>query len=165
MKLAETKYDNAETGCCAKLDVALWDGKELSWQDKPFLKDRVRAFLHIPLNFGAVITRDHEAIEGAGAYPEHPLWLSDEASPWRSDLFVAIDGDVPGASVEKLSGTFLTRVFEGPYHHAGRWMREMDEYVRAQGRQVKKTYFFYATCPKCAKKLGKNHVVLFAQVE
>ncbi|MDP2956195.1 MAG: hypothetical protein Q8N53_07225 [Longimicrobiales bacterium] len=78
---------------------------------------------------------------------------------------MAVEGNVPGASVEKLSGTFLTRVFEGPYHHAGRWMHEMDEYVRAQGRRAKKTYFFYANCPKCAKKFGQNHVVLFTQVE
>ncbi len=25
-------------------------------------------------------------------------------------------------------------------------------------------YFFYTTCPKCAKAYGKHYVVLFAQV-
>jgi hypothetical protein len=25
-------------------------------------------------------------------------------------------------------------------------------------------YFFYTTCPKCAKKYGKNYVVILAQI-
>ena len=31
MKLAETKYDNRETGCCAKLDAPRWEQQERSW--------------------------------------------------------------------------------------------------------------------------------------
>src|SRR6187200_1162896 len=38
MRLEQTKYDNSETGCCAKLDTKLWDGRELDWNDKLFLK-------------------------------------------------------------------------------------------------------------------------------
>lgn len=164
MKLAETIYDNSETGCCAPLDVALWDEQELTWQHKPFLKDHVRAFLHIPLNFGPVVARDHAAIEAAEAYPERPFWLSDESSAWGSDLYTAIEGDVPGAEVVLLSGTFLTKVFEGPYHKMGTWAREMAAYVRSQGREMDKVYFYYANCPKCAKHFGKNQVVLLAKV-
>ena len=40
----------------------------------------------------------------------------------------------------------------------------MDQYVTDKGLKSEKTYFFYATCPKCAKHYGKNTVVLFAQV-
>jgi hypothetical protein len=165
MKLAEANYDNAETGCCAKLDAALWDGRRLEWSEKPFLKDHIRSLLHVPLNFGSVISRDHAAIEETEAYPEEPIWLSDEVSPWGSDVYVAVDRDVPNAKIERLSGTFVTKVFEGPYRNVGKWMEEMDRYVSDQGLQSKKTYFFYATCPKCAKQYGKNTVVLFAQVE
>lgn len=43
MKLAETTYDNAETGCCARLDEAKWDDREFEWKDKLFLKDHIRA--------------------------------------------------------------------------------------------------------------------------
>jgi hypothetical protein len=164
MKLAETSYDNSETGCCARLDEARWEEQRITWQDKPFLRDHIRAFLHIPLNFGSVISRDHAAIEEAAAYPEEPFWLTDEVSPWGSDIYVAVDREVPGARMEKLSGTFLTKVFEGPYRDVGKWMREMEEYARRQGEDVLKTYFFYATCPKCAKHYGRNQVVLFAQV-
>ncbi len=164
MRLTETRYDNHLTGCCAPLDVARWDGGRVTWQDKPFVRDHIRAFLHIPLNFGAVMKRDHAAIEAAQAYAEEPLWLSDEVSQWGSDLYMAVDRDVPGARIEKLSGTFLTKVFEGPYRDAGEWMRAMEAYVRGEGEKVERMYFFYATCPKCAKRLGKNQVVLFAKL-
>ena len=164
MRLAETHYDNTETGCCAKLDEARWNEQRVTWQDKPFLRDHVRAFLHVPLNFGAVMRRDHAAVAAAEAYPDDPIWLTDEVSPWGSDVFLATDREVPGARMEHLSGTFLTKVFEGSFREAGRWMREMDAYVRSKGETIKKTYFFYPTCPDCAKKLGKNQVVLVAQV-
>lgn len=165
MKLEETNYDNSETGCCAKLDTKLWDGRELDWKDKLFLKDHIRSFLHIPLNFGSVISRDHAAVQNAAAYPEEPFWLTDEVSPWGSDVYLAVDRAIDGAQIEKLSGKFLTKVFEGPYRNAGKWVRDMEEHVARQGQTTKKLYFYYATCPRCAKHYGKNHVVLFAQVQ
>jgi hypothetical protein len=164
MKLTETSYDNRETGCCAPLEAARWDERRVTWQDRLFVRDHIRAFLHVPLNFGAVMRRDHAAIEAAAAYPDEPIWLSDEVSPWGSDVFVAVDRAVPGVRMERLSGPFLTKVFEGPYRDARKWVRAMEEYVRAQGEDVEKIYFFYATCPRCAKRLGKNQVVLFAKL-
>ena len=73
--------------------------------------------------------------------------------------------DVPNAQMAKLSGTFLTKVFEGPYQNAGKWAVEMKEYVKNKGKELKKMYFSYTTCPKCAKAYGKNYVVLFAQID
>lgn len=165
MRLEQTNYDNSETGCCARLDTALWDDRELSWTDKPFLKDHIRAFLHIPINFGSVISRDHAAMQQAEAYPEEPFWITDEVSPWGSDIYLAIDKVVPNAGIAWISGKFLSKVFEGPYRDIGKWCHEMEEHVSRCGQQVKKLYFYYATCPKCAKYFGKNQVVLLAQIE
>ena len=64
----------------------------------------------------------------------------------------------------KLSGEFLTKVFEGPYREAGKWVREMEQFVSSNDRQLQKLYFFYTTCPRCAKHYGKNYVVVFAEV-
>ena len=164
MKLSDASYDNTETGCCARLDADRWDEREFEWSDKPFLRDHIRSLFHIPLNFGSVISRDHAAIEDAAAYPEHPLWLTDEVSPWGSDVYVAVDRDVPGANIERLSGTFLSKVFQGPYRHVGKWTRAMESYVAERGRNVEKLLYYYATCPKCAKHFGANQVVLFAKV-
>lgn len=165
MRLKEAHYDNSETGCCAKVDVALWDNRELEWHNKLFVRDHIRSFLHIPLNFGSVISRDHAAIEEAEAYPLHPIWLTDEVSPWGADIFVAVDREVPGAKMEKLSGTFLTRVYDGPYRDVGKWSEDMAEYAKSKGKSARRMFSFYATCPKCAKHYGKNQVVMFAQVD
>lgn len=164
MRIEGTKYDNRETGCCARLDRADWDGREFEWNDKVFLKDHARAFFHVPLNFGSVMRRDHTVVQHAEAYPEQPLWLTDEASAWRSDIYIALDREISDVEISKMSGKFLTKVFEGPYRHAGKWAQAMEAHVREQGLQMQKLYFYYATCPKCAKHYGKNQVVLFAQV-
>jgi hypothetical protein len=80
------------------------------------------------------------------------------------DIHIAVDKKVPGVEMERISGTFLTKVFEGSYRDAGRWMKEMKAYVKSKGKQVKKLYSFYTTCPSCAKFYGKNYTVLLAKV-
>lgn len=164
MRLSETNYDNSETGCCARLKRDDYDEREWTWNDKLFLKDHIRALLHIPLNYGSVISRDHAAIEEAAAYPVDPLWLTDEVSPWGSDILMATDRPVPGGEMVTLSGTFLSKVFAGTYRDIGKWISSMNEFVASRGHTTQKLYFFYATCPKCAKRFGENDVVLFAQV-
>jgi hypothetical protein len=111
------------------------------------------------------MTRNLAAVEKAEAFPEQPMWLTDESSPWGSDVYLAVDRAVPDTALVRLSGTFMTRVFEGPYRNLGRWIDEMKRHVAGKRRRLVHLYFFYATCPKCARRLGVNQVVLFAQVE
>ena len=157
-------YENAEPGCCPQFNPQPWDKKEVTFRDKLFIKDHVTSFLHIPLNFGGVMVRNMERIAKAGALAPEPILLSDENSLWGADIYIAVSKDVPGAQMVKVSGTFLTQVFEGPYKNVRQWVKQMADYVREQGKELKKLYFFYTTCPKCAKYYGKNYVVLLAQV-
>ena len=62
-----------------------------------------------------------------------------------------------------ISGIFLAKVFEGPFRNMWKWVEEMNRYVTAKGKTVRQMYFYYTTCPKCAKKYGKNYVVILAQ--
>jgi len=156
--------EQAETGCCKRFDPAPWQEKEVTWQDKLFLKDHVRSFLHIPLNMDQVMTRDLKLIEDAKAFGSEQLMLSDEKSLWGSDIYISVVKEVPGATMEKISGTFLTKVFEGPFKNIGSWIKEMKAYMSSKGKEIKKLYFGYTTCPACAKAYGKNYVVLLAQV-
>ncbi len=156
--------EQAETGCCPRFNPEPWDEKEATWQDRLFLKDHVRSFLHIPLNMGKVMTRNMERIEEADALTPEPLTLSDEKSLWGSDIYIAVSKEVPGAEMTRVSGTFLTKVFEGPYKNTGTWVKEMKDYVESKGKEIEKLYFFYTTCPKCAKVYGKNYTVLLATV-
>ena len=153
------------TGCCEPFDPGPWQGKEITWQDKIFVKDQVTSFLHIPLNMGAKIIKNMKLIEQAQAKAPYQLMLTDEKSLWGADIYIDVVKDVPGATMAKISGTFLTKVFEGPYKNAGHWAKEMAEYVKAKGKTLKKIYFSYTTCPKCAKAYGKNYVVLFGQID
>jgi hypothetical protein len=40
----------------------------------------------------------------------------------------------------------------------------MEEYVESKGKKVKKMYFYYTYCPKCAKHYGHNYTVILAQI-
>ena len=66
--------------------------------------------------------------------------------------------------MERISGTFLTKVFEGPYKNIRKWIGQMRAFVESRGKSFSKTYFFYTTCPKCAEYYGKNYVVILTQV-
>jgi hypothetical protein len=160
----ETLNEQAETGCCPRFDPKPWDDKEVVFENRRFVKDRVRSFLHVPLNFGQVMVRNMERIQAADALAAPPIVLSDENSLWGADVYIAVTKDVPGAEMAAISGTFLSRTFEGPYKNIRQWVRQMKDYVASQKKAMKKLYFFYTTCPKCAKAYGKNYVVLLARV-
>jgi len=153
--------------CCPPFDPDMWDGKTLDWKDKLFVQDSVRQLFHIPLNMGQVVTRMWNRIEQAGAAPANKdfLMLAYDPSPWRSELSMTVTKEIPGMLNTRLSGTFLTRVFDGPYDAVPKWFKQMEAYAQSMGRKALKQYFYYTTCPKCAKKYGHNYVVAFAQVE
>jgi len=162
------KHTAEKAECCPRFDPAPWNEKELTWKDKLFVMDRVPQFMHIPLPgaFGKTVGRTWKKIEGARAKPETKdfLMLAFDPSPWKSELYFSVTKEVPDAENVKLSGTFLTKVFEGPYNAVPKWIKAMDQYVAGKGLKVKKYYFYYTTCPKCAKTYGKNYVVVFAEV-
>ena len=157
--------DRSETNCCPRFDPTGWDGEEFEFTERPFAKVTTVSFMHIPLNIGSVIRKTAATIEAAGATPtDEFLMLSHDPSPWRGEHYVSVTKDVPGLEMVKLSGTFLAKVFEGPFRDAGKWAKEMSEFVASQGKQIRKCYFFYTTCPRCAKHFGRNYVVGFAQI-
>lgn len=153
-----------DTGCCQPFNPEPWQDKEIIWNNKIFVKDQIASFFHIPLNMGKKVIRNMKLIEAAGAKSEQQLMLTDEKSLWGADIYIDVTKEVPGARMASLTGTFLSKVFEGPYQNVGQWAKEMKEYVKTKSKTLKKLYFSYTTCPKCAKAYGKNYVVLFAEV-
>ena len=161
----DTLYENSETGCCPRFNPEPWDEKEFIFDQKLFVKAKTINFLHMPLNIGPVIGKIWKKIEDAGAHSKDSfLMLSYDPSPWTGEHYLSIEKEVPGEDMVRMSGTFLSKVFEGPFKDAKKWDREMKGYVESKGESVKKIYFFYTTCPKCAKHFGKNYVVAFAQI-
>ena len=154
-----------ETGCCPKFNPEPYDQKEWIWKDKLFVKDSVLCLFYMPLNFGKVIVRLMNKIDKATAFtPEVPIGLSDHTSRWNMDLYLEVPKEVPEAEMVRLSGRYLTKVFEGPFKDTGKWCQQMTEWIQSKGETMKKLLMYYTTCPKCAKHYGKNYVVIFAEV-
>lgn len=152
-----------EAECCPKFNPKPWDGKIFEWKNKKFVKGSVLTLFYMPVNFGGVITGLNKKVEKAGAKIPDWLCLSDHTSMWNMDLYLAVDKEVPGAENTTISGKFLSRAYEGPFGDTGKWAKDFAEYAKGKGIKTGKMYMWYTTCPGCAKKYGKNYVVIVAQ--
>jgi hypothetical protein len=159
----ENEYD-----CCPVFDPLPWDGKTHVWENKPFIKDYLPQLFHMPFppTMGKVIGRMWKKAQDACAAPDMKdfLLLSYDPSPWKSELYMSVTKEVPGAENITLSGLFISKVFDGPYNQVPRYLKEFESYLVSVGKKSKKYYFFFTTCPKCAKKFGHNYIVAFAEV-
>jgi hypothetical protein len=162
---SETKTDT----CCPEFDPALWDNKTNVWDGKIFIKDSVPQFFHIPLpfSFKKTVMRMWLKVQKANAEPDMRdfLLLAYDPSPWKSELYMSVTKEVPDAENVRLSGTYLSKVFDGPYRAVPQWIKDMELSVSEKGKTVKKHYIYFVYCPKCAKKYGKNYGVIFSQVD
>jgi hypothetical protein len=124
----------------------------------------VRTFFYVPINFGAVMKRMVEKVVNAQATMPDAICLADHVSRWRIDVYLAVDKAIPNAENTTLSGRFLSKVYEGPFKDTGKWCQDFRAYAKSQGVEVSKWYMWYSTCPKCAKKFGKNYVAIVGKV-
>ena len=160
-------YDPTDnpTNCCPRFKPEPWDGQELHFENKPFVKASTVGLFHMPLNMGSVFAHTWNAIREAHADNGGFLVLSHDDSAWHGEHLFAVSKPVAGAEMVSLSGHFMTRVFEGPYSKAREWSKQMKCEVELRGHTLETLYFFYTTCPKCAKHYGKNYVVGVAKVK
>jgi hypothetical protein len=155
---------NDEKNCCPQFDSVPWDGKIIEWNDKKFITDKVFTLFYIPINFGSAMTRLIGKTEKAGAKIPDWLCLSEHTSKWNMNLYLAVDKEVLDTENTTLSGRFLSKVYEGNFKETGKWMKDFESFAKEKGREIGKTYMWYTTCPKCAKKYGKNYVVIFGKI-
>lgn len=158
----KTQY---EIECCPQFDPIPWDDNVFEWSNKKFIKDKVCTFFYMPMNFGSIMKRLDSKIRKADANVLDWMCLSDHTSKWNMDVFIAIDKDIPDLENTTLSGKFYSIVYEGPFKDTGKWCKNFEEKAKEKGFSIKKWYMWYTTCPKCAKKYGKNYVVIVGQVD
>lgn len=154
-----------EEKCCPKFNPVHWDEKTFIWKNKKFIKDKIFTIFHIPINFGSVMTRLMKKIDSAKAKCVDYIGLSDHTSKWNMNIYLAVDKNIPQADNVTISGKFFSKVYEGPFKDTGKWCKDFEEYAKKKRYNVKKQYMWYTTCPKCAKKYGKNYVVIIAEVK
>lgn len=155
--------------CCPEFNPSLWDNRTNVWEEKRFIKDSVPQLFHIPLPFAfrRAVMRMWKKAERAGASPKMDefLLLAYDPSPWKSELYMSVTKEVSDARNVTMSGTFFSKVFDGPYNLVPEWIEEMERDISKKGMIAKKHYFHFAYCPECAKKYGHNYAVDFAEVE
>src|SRR3989339_1143025 len=152
--------------CCPKFNPEGWDEKQFTWKNRHFIQDRVFTFMHMPLNFGGAMKRMIGKVEASSAkMADGGLCLSDHTSKWNMNVYLAVDTEIPGATNTTLSGKFYSKVYEGPFSDTGKWCKDFEKHMKEKGMKIAKWYMWYTTCPKCAKKYGKNYTVIIAQVE
>lgn len=151
--------------CCPKFKPETWDEKIFEWKDKKFIKGRVGTCFYVPLNFGGVISKMMKLADEAEAKNPEYMCLSEHPSKWRMNLLVAVDKEIETADNMTLSGKFISKVYEGNFKDTEKWMKDFQRFVASKKIKIGKTYMWYTTCPKCAKKYHKNYVVIVGELE
>ncbi|GAA0182508.1 hypothetical protein SH2C18_48760 [Clostridium sediminicola] len=154
-----------ETGCCPRFVPEPWDEKTFVFDNVLFAKASTRSFFYMPLNLGKVMTRSQELIDQAKAVDkDRYMILSQDVSKWKANHYFKVSDNVPGMEMEKLSGTFMTKVFDAEYRDFPKLIQKLKSYIKEQGHEMKDFFVFYTTCPKCAKHYGKNYMVFFGRI-
>ena len=155
-------YDDSDnpTGCCPRFNPEGWDGQKLHFENKDFIRVTTKSAMHIPLNMGRVFGRLQSKILEANAYdPNDYIVLSRDLSPWQAEHLFSSSTAVRDEEHVKLTGDYITKVFEGPYRKAKEWYADMLTIDGDAAAASDEVYFFYTTCPKCAKIYQQNYVV------
>ncbi|TET28262.1 hypothetical protein E3J68_03285 [Candidatus Aerophobetes bacterium] len=153
-----------EEKCCPQLKKEDWDKKEVEWKEKPFYKTKYHSLFHIPINFGGVVRKAMEEITSRDLDEEPAMMFSKEESMFSSTLLISLKRDAKDLETERLSGKYISMIFENGYRQTPKWMRELGKYIEGQGKVAKDFLFWYVTCPRCARKYGKTQTVIFAKV-
>ncbi len=159
----KSQFDS-KTGCCPEFNPIPWDDQTFEWKNKLFIRDKVFTLYYMPMNFSSVMKRFDQKVTAAAAIVPDYLCLSEHTSKWNMDLYLAVDKEIPDADNTMISGKFFCKVYEGPFRDTEKWMKDYESLTKSKGLIVKKQYMWYTTCPKCAKKYGKNYVVILGQI-
>jgi len=155
--------------CCPTFHPEKWDNKTHHWEKKKFIKASVPTLFHIPLPpmIGKKVTKMVKMAEDSKKLSDDKkeiLLLFHDPSAFKSDLYLSVNDIVSGAVNTTLSGTYMSKVFDGAFNAVPKFIKQMDAYLAKQGKKASEYYVHYAYCPKCAKEAGHNYMVLFAEV-
>jgi len=154
----------ATTCCCPKLKRDDWDKEVFYWKNKPFYETGYWSLFRMPLTYGKAVKEAMEFLKSRNLAKDPMLVLSGEESMFHSSLLIEMSKDDRSLPVRRLTGKFISLFFEGEYRDTPTWVRQTVDYCMSQGEKAKELYFFYATCPKCAKHYGSTQTVIIARM-
>ena len=159
-----THQNDTEQICCPRFEPDQWNDKIFDWSDKNFIKDKVASFFYLPLNFSNVMKRLNKLVDSSEASSPDWLCLSEHVSKWKINIYLNVDKEISDAENASLSGKYYCKVYEGPFSQTNSWIDDYKKSALEKGMKTKKPLLWYTTCPKCAKKYGKNYVAIFSQI-
>ena len=159
-----------EKECCPAFKPEKWSEKSFKWNEKRFIKTWIPLFFHMPIPaiVAKKIVKLSSKAEHANALEEQRediLLLFTHTNPFRSEIYLSVRSSVESANNVKLSGNFISKVFEGPYKAIPKFMRQMEHYLSLQEEKAKRFFVHYAYCPKCVERFGHNYMVIFAEIK
>jgi hypothetical protein len=160
-----TLQTESEQICCPRFDPDQWNDKIFDWSDKFFIKDKVTSFFFMPLNFGSVMKRLNKLVADSESSSPDWLCLSEHVSKWKMNIYLNVDKQIPDTENTRLMGSYYCKVYEGPYSQTNNWINDFQKSAESLGYKTKKPLLWYTTCPKCAKKYGKNYVAIFSNAD
>jgi len=164
--------NNTDKECCPEFNPGKWDQKTFHWNNKQFIKETIPTLFHTPFPpmIGKKITKMMVLATSAkkiDTKKDDVLVLFQDPSAFKSNIYISVTGDVPGANNVKISGTFMARVYDGPNNAIPKFVKDMNIYLEKEGKKVPKNdeyYIHYSYCPKCEKKYGHQYMILFARI-
>ncbi len=152
-----------ENECCKQFNLELWHDKVIKWENKRFIKTTVKTFLYMPIGFGKAMTKLFGLVDKYSIKSDH-ICLSNHLSGWKMEILLDVDKSIPEIDNVVLNGTFYSLVYEGEFRETGKWLADFKTQLQTKNYDAKKIFMWYTTCPKCAKKYGKNYVAIIAQI-
>ncbi len=155
--------------CCPEFNPDKWNEKSFKWKDKPFIKESIPTFFHIPIPsmIGKKVKKMNDLVVASKAEPEKQdiLLMFHDPSPFKSEMYMSVTKSIENANNTTLSGEFEAKVFDGPYNAIPKFIKEMQPYLKGKAKTARDYFVHYAYCPKCSKKYNHNYMILFAEVE
>ncbi len=154
-----------ESECCPDIPKEKWEEKTVTWRNKPFYKFKVRSLFHFPIRFESSLRSAGKDIKSKGMEFARPVMVIERGSnTFSQEMLMSLDKIYPDPNVVTLTGTFMSKMFVGPYKDMKDYIKEMNSFVEEKGLHAKELLFWYTNCPECAKKQGGPKTVILAKV-
>jgi hypothetical protein len=151
---------------CPKLTLDDWNGREVSYDMKPFLSRRIPLFFRVPIGLGDEIRALHAkaaALKLDPALP--PMVLQRDRGIFRGQLLWALGGEVLLPEITLVSGKYRAEVHRGSYTQLGRAARTHVRRLRDElGIKPDEVFFWYANCPQCWSEQGGPGTIILARI-
>jgi hypothetical protein len=154
------------TCLCPKLTIEEWEGREVSYDKKPFLSRRIPLFFRIPVGLGDEIRAIQARAAAMKLDPTLPsMVLQRDRGIFRGELLWAIGGEVLLPEITLISGRYRAGVHRGSYTQLGRAARKHVRHLREElGLKPAEVFFWYANCPQCWGEHGGPGTIILARV-